>query len=106
MAITVSKILNAKPKNGQLKPGEVAQYTDAKGRTLYVIGTVSGGMTQPTSSLKNAEAKYSKVLKATENAQLVNLKEENKIEIIELQQATQSEPFQLATEPSSAQLEQ
>lgn len=106
MAITVSKVFEAKPKAGSLKPGEVGQYKDAKGKTLYVIGTVSGGMTQATSSLKNAEAKYSKVLKSAENAQLTNLREENKIEIIELQRTLKEKGMTQAEINAAVKMEQ
>ena len=82
--VTVSQTFESKPKAGDLKVGEVGTYKDSKGRDVYVVGTVNGGVTAGTTSVSNAAQKYSKVVKQAEAAQITNLAQENKIELIEI----------------------
>lgn len=89
-ALTVSKTFNEKPKAGDLKTGEVGTY-QSKGKTVYVVGTVNGGLTAGTSNVKNATQKLDKVVKAAEAAQVTNLADENKIEITEIKKTLAKE---------------
>lgn len=83
--ITVSQTFESKPKSGDLGVGEVGTYQNAKGQTVYVIGTVNGGLTAGTTSVSNANEKLGKVIRQAESAQVTNLADENKIEIIEME---------------------
>lgn len=82
--ITVSQTFDKKPQAGILKVGEVGTYKDSKGKDVYVVGTLSGGLTKGTSSASSAAKKLNSVIKQAEAAQVTNLAQDNKIEIIEL----------------------
>lgn len=82
--VDVSKTFTSKPKAGSLGVGEVGTYKDSKGKEVYVVGTVNGGLTKGTSSVSSAAKKLNSVIKQAEAAQVTNLAQDNKIEIIEL----------------------
>lgn len=87
----VNQVLDAKPKPGDLAVGEVAQYTNSAGKTLYVVGKVGGGITKPVSTISALNGKIDNVIKSAEKAQITNLTAENKIEIIELKETLKDE---------------
>lgn len=83
-SITVNKVFDTKPTAGSLAVGEVGMYKDSKGRDVYVVGKVNGGVSKATTSVSKAYTAVTKVIKSAESAQIANLKQDNKIEIIEI----------------------
>jgi hypothetical protein len=79
------------PEDGDLDIGEVAKYTDAKGKVRYYVGTAEGGVSKAQKSVNAAAKTVSSVWKRVENAQKYQLDLSHKIELSELEQSLKSQ---------------
>ena len=90
-SITVSKVFDKPPKAGQLAVGEVGQYTNSKGKTVYVVGNNNGGVSSAKTNIAAAASTVNKVVKTAETRQLRDLAYENKVELSQLGRTLKAE---------------
>lgn len=84
VTITISKVFDKKPTAGELKPGEIGQFTNSMGQTRYIVGTISGGLSEAYDGIKSTAARVATVLKNAELSQMDRLRLEDQIEVSQL----------------------
>lgn len=97
-AVTLKAIVYDRvPEDGDLDIGEVAKYTDAKGKVRYYVGTAEGGVSKAQKSINAAAKTVNSVWKRVENAQKYQLDLSHRIELSELEQSLKSQGLDKAT---------
>jgi len=84
-AITVDE------KPAALAPGEVVKLTNDKGKVEYYVGTATGGLSKPLTSVSSAVTAVNNTIKEVEKAQSVALRSTQKIELSELEQSLEAQ---------------
>ena len=90
-SIVVSKTFESAPRPGQLGIGEVGQYVNSKGKTTFVVGTASGGVSKGIPTILGTAQTVNKIVKSAESQQIKRLDLENKIELSQLQKTLKSQ---------------
>lgn len=97
-AVTLRAIVYDRvPEDGDLDIGEVAKYTDAKGKVRYYVGTAEGGVSKAQKNVSSAAKTVNSVWKRVESAQKYQLDLSHKIELSELEQSLKSQGLDKAT---------
>ena len=83
-AILNTTAVTVKPT--ELAVGQVAKFTNAKGKTEYYVGTATGGVSKAVSKVSDAVSQVNKQVATAEKIQRTALESSQKIEIAEVKQ--------------------